>query len=690
MIESYEVGVSLVMDNRILASIAKANSALLELQNTIMGANAALNRMNRLTREAAAAASGLAAAWKGVADSVRKAQSNMGRGFGGGGGGGGFGGAASAGGGSFKALGYSSVPALAFGGGGGGGGGGLVPYTGAPGDGRLPINLPSPQSGSPRDYARAALTGGISADIGFHFLKDVFTQAASVDAIKSYMLASGFSPAQAAAAYNEANKVREQVPGSSLSGNLGLIADLKSVFASPADAMKYMPEILKQAIVAQNNGYGVSYDQAFSAARAGELSAALNNTATGQLDPVKFVKFMNAIANVSLLTSGRVGPHDYVAMAQNAGPAVMAQLSNQALFQDLPALILGLGGSRAGTALNALATQFKGGKMSQYAARAMHDIGLLPDYMFGKDGKILKHYRYGIGIAVIDKGTLPRSGLYNSNPIAWFNEVVVPHLVAHGYTTQAQQENYLYRMMSRTPGIRVSQDMIANLLLIKKYEDMISGQAGKNSYQTVVDNNPQLQAGALGQSWNAFLAALGNTAMPQAIKALNGLTDDLNAFGDWAQKHQGESKQLLDFAAGLTAVSAAVAVGSVLALALTPGGWFILGVTALGTILWDLPDAFKDIEKQAKKLFDFLGFGAASPAPEGRRWRVTGRGGGWVPNDESASATVKLDPSSVHAIAHAIKTGLTGAVVNGQARPRGKIGTNPLTSFPGTAGLPAQ
>ncbi|MDE2470239.1 MAG: hypothetical protein KGL35_16190, partial [Bradyrhizobium sp.] len=587
MIDAYEVGVTLVMDNRILVAISQANDKLLGLQNTIMGANAALKRMNGLTRDASAAADVLAKAWGRVAaaaERAAKASGGMGGGMPGGysatGGGAGSGPRAPSPFVPAGLIGYDGsralVPYAGGGGGGGAGGGGggdYIPgygggyYLPGPGPtGKPTLNLmPGSTSGgatrTPRNYAADAFKYGLGASFGFGFLKNTFNQAANIDATEAYMRASGFTADQVKQAYSIANQARESIPGSSLAGNLQLIGDLKSIFASPTEAMQYLPDVLKQAIVAENNGTGVAYDEAFSAARAGELSAALNNPKTGQLDPAKFVAFMHSIANVSLLTSGRVGAGDYVAMAQNAGPAVMAQLDNQALFQDMPALILGMGGARAGTALNALASQFKGGKMSQYAARAMHDIGLLPDYMFGKDDKILKQYRYGVGMAMLPKGAIPDMDLYDKDPVAWFNKIMVPAMQSHGLTSLTDQENYLYKTMSRTPGIRMTQDMIANLLLIKKYEDMFNSQNGANSYQTVTANNPQLQAGALGQAWDAFLAAAGNTAMPEAIKLLNSLTDDMNSMGEWAKANPGLSKALLNFAAGLTAISAVFAAG---------------------------------------------------------------------------------------------------------------------------------
>jgi hypothetical protein len=700
MIDAYEVGVSLVMDNRILRSIADANAAMGNLTNTIMGANAALKRMNSYTQTLLSSTNDLRKAWEGVATAVNRASS------GGGGAGGGNGRS------SPLATGGNGLLLI-----GGPGGGGPTGFTmpgyvnpnqlrigagGVPLYGNIPNNMPARAGASSSDYAIASAAAGAAGYGIFGFINSSVHQAAAVDAIQARMRASGFSASQVSAATGEADATRQSIPGSSLLGNLQLIFELKSVFANVGEAMKQMPTIVKQAIVANATGSGVNYDSAFQMARAGELSAALNNSATGKLDPTKFVNFMNSISTVSLMTAGRVGASDYVAMAQNAGPAIMSQLSQQALFSELPALMLGLGGDRAGTALNALASQFKGGKMSQYAARAMHDVGLLPDYMFGKDDKILDKYKYGIGLAQLPPGALPNPALYNSDPISWFNTVVVPAMAKHGITNQNDQENYLYKMMSRTPGIRVSQDMIANMLLINKYIAMMSQTAGQNSYATIAGQNPNLQISALPAALQSFQTAAGNTIMPVAIQTLNNLTSALNQMGAFAKKYPGLSHDIMETAAavGSLAISLSVISGVIfvagpllrvlktvaaigLALAgladgLTEVG---VGIAAIGLAIATLQKWFPDLFKQTNH--------------KGMHWQGSNRGGGaWVP-DAQSSAPLGSPSNPVHTvvtnpgdIGKAAASGTINHMVRGLAAPStGSTGFNPRQTPSGSAAI---
>lgn len=600
MIEAYEVGVSLVMSEAILESLALVNSRLGDTQQLIMGANAALKRMNSLTKDAAGSASTLAGAWKNIAASAAAASSAA-----------------------------SKMGGMAAGGyyaGGSGGSGVRAPRPFAPSGylgydpGNVPAVIPGSRSYGPEswpgyqipnygsggtpsgpdsnsnDYRpnwtypsgdgaddaqflyrqKLSLNGGrnrhnngggndafadmTGAYFGYGLLSSMFGSAAQIDALKANMLASGFTGSEVGAALNEANQQRVLVPGTSLAGNLDEILRLKSILGSADEAMDALPTFLKQGVVTTlaSNG-SINFDSLYSAidsmARAGELSGKLVNQSTGKIDPAQLARFATDVADISLATGGRVTPADFLAMAQNAGSGVMAQLTDPALFGNLAPLVLSMGGARAGTALNALAQQFKGGKMSQYAARAMHDIGLLPDYMFDSHDKIKGAYKYGIGLVAIPTNALPNTALYNSNPVEWLMKVLIPAMEKHGYTTSSEQQNYLYKMLSRTPGIRGLQDLIANLPQVEKYYAQFQQEQSQNNYDILLKNNPTLQASALAASWQAFLAASGQTWMPEAIKMIDSMTDFLNAAGKFATKHPGITKDLAYLTAGFAALS---------------------------------------------------------------------------------------------------------------------------------------
>lgn len=668
MIEAYEVGVSLVMSDSILESLSLVNSKFLETQQLVMGANAALRRMDSLTKTAASSANGLATAMGRVASAAKAAASSM-AGMNATGGGGypdqraprqrsgqvftpyglltynpppmpvnpgnlpatipgqsyysgdngqpnfyrsGYTPNFVPGGNNPRSASYgSNLPAVIPGAGPQGPEswpGYRIPDYGNAGTPYGPDSAPNgytpnftmggedakmsnpegakPQSKSAKK-AGSSYYGdgqGIFADatgayFGYSFLKNVFGDTGQIDAVKANMLASGFTPAQVAAAYAEADKLRQQIPGTSNLDNMKELLFLKARFGSVQEAMNSLPDILKQGVVvtAASNG-GIDFNQWFSSlnenleamARAGEISGKLVNPKTHQIDPTRLAAFTKNMADLALASGGVITPQDILALSQNAGPGVVSQLSDPALFGDLAPIILSMGGARAGTALNALAMQFKGGKMNQYNARAMHDIGLLPDYMFDKDGKLLKKYRYGIGMAEIPAGALPDQALYNKSPGAWLMQVLLPHLEAHGYTTVQEQQNYMYRLLSRTTGIRGMQDLITNLPQIEKYYAAQQAQQKQDNYQTIVANNPLLQADSLNAAVSAFMATSGQTWMPQAIKMINSMTDFMNAAGKLATKHPHITSAILDAVGGLTALAGVGFAMGVLHYALKP------------------------------------------------------------------------------------------------------------------------
>lgn len=625
MIEAYEVGVSLVMSDSILASLSLVNSKLLETQQFVMGSNAALRRMDSLTKTAASSANGLATAMGRVASAAKAAASGM------------AGMNASGGGGSYGGYSNERTPRqrsgqvfTPY---------GLLTYNPPPmpvSPGNLPATIPgnpyySGDTGSPnfrrsgyvpnwmpgsggsssgedakmsnperlelrpksakkprRSYygygGHDIFAEGMGAYFGYSLLKTTFGDAGQIDAVKANMLASGFTPAQVTAAYAEADRLRQQIPGTSNLENLKEILFLKARFGSVQEAMDSLPDILKQGIVVTAaSGGGIDYNQWLSSlnenleamARAGEISGKLVNPKTHQIDPSRLATFTKNMADLALASGGVITPQDLLALSQNAGPGVVSQLSDPALFGDLAPIILSMGGERAGTALNALAMQFKGGKMNQYNARAMHDIGLLPDYMFGKDGKLLKKYRYGIGRVEIPAGALADQSLYNKSPGAWLMQVLLPHLEAHGYTTVQEQQNYMYRLLSRTTGIRGMQDLITNLPQIEKYYAAQQAQQKQDNYQTIVKNNPLLQAESLNAAFSAFMSTSGQTWMPQAIKMINGMTDFMNAAGKLATKHPHITSLTLDLVGVITAFAGLGFAMGVLKYALKPVGLIV-------------------------------------------------------------------------------------------------------------------
>lgn len=606
MTEAYKAGTNLMMDESIFESLAGVNGSLRTFQKKLMVTNKALEHLNILTKTVLVSTNILANSLKNIAASVESAN--------------------------------ISIPNIAniVGGGynpAGGGNAGTISY---------PINLTynfsratntddeedeegdenkrehedkdknkssnKASKQKKRSYAHYDTympdeTFGVN--FGYPLFGDTVLAAGKIDVLKNKMLASGFSATQVSAAMTEADKLRRTIPGTFIGGNLQELLILKTQLGSVSEAMRVLPTILKQklTVTLASNGK-IDYNEWFSdlyknindMAKAGEQTGDLINPVTHKADPVRLAAFTTEMAGLQIATGRIITPAGLRALAKNATPKVMAQLTDPSLFGDLAPLILSMGGAQAGSALNDLALQFKSGKISQASAMALHNIGLLPDDMFGKNGKLLKKYQHGVGMANIPPGALPDYALYAKSPAAWLMRVLIPALEKHGYTSTAEQQKELYKIISSSNVSKGIHGLIANLPQIKKYYDEEQQGKSQDNYTTLVKNNPLVQLGALNAAMNALMIKAGQDWIPQAIQMINSMTAFMNAVGKLTKSHPKATNDILD----------GIALGSVGSLGLGVVGFIVKPYAAAFNLLVKaalrVPDAFKFIVKSLKRL----------------------------------------------------------------------------------------
>jgi hypothetical protein len=129
-------------------------------------------------------------------------------------------------------------------------------------------------------------------------------------------------------------------------------------------------------------------DPAFAAAQTVELLQRFYDPKTGHIDMREFTRNVEAETRVAVGIGGRVTPEQYRAYAKQSRVAGMSA-DDQFLYQDLPAVLIALGGSRAGTAHAAVYQQlltgrmiadpdgshdFEGGEGSQWAERVVRSL----------------------------------------------------------------------------------------------------------------------------------------------------------------------------------------------------------------------------------------------------------------------------------------------------------------------------
>ena len=339
----------------------------------------------------------------------------------------------------------------------------------------------------------------------------------------------------AAAAMKAAWEATQSAPGTTLGKNAEAVLDLKNVTGSLAEAMQILPDFAKLSSVlasADRRGGG-SGDPAFAAAKAmeilGQLTTEVRNPETGKIEPKIDAKqlqpHLEAMARVAIATNGRVDPQMYLAFAKQARVGGM-NLSDEFIYEKLPAMLMAMGGDRAGTAIQSISQVFQGGRLTSKSLAMMSDLGLAGDaHMVGKGGK-----------AHIE-GEVFEQKLLGVDPAAWAAKVH-SHLVNDLHMSETDAMNSVQKMSQRNTIAGFIADLMKDSAAILKEQQNIQhtspGAAGINGF---LASNPEAQVNKFHAALENLEAAFAGPAMDPAIKVMNAMTDALNRFGSWAKEN---------------------------------------------------------------------------------------------------------------------------------------------------------
>jgi hypothetical protein len=350
----------------------------------------------------------------------------------------------------------------------------------------------------------------------------------------------GASPEQIAQAIAQAGVIQRNPrnPGITLGQALSMITDLYSVDRSDFAGVLSMSTAYAQDafVLSQQKNGGDAMDVMYNILRSGEDSGKLGLlNKDGTLDLTKIERFNDLITRMVVNSGGNLSPAGVLTMFGAAGPGI-TQMSDEAIEKAL-LMSQALGPSQTGTGINAMYQEFIGGKMSQGTARALHDAGVLPDYMFGKDGKILKKYRYGIGMAMIPEGALTGEAEALSDPFGWSTKYLFgKYMNADGTVKTGDEKTVetlianLNRDYSRIPGMKdagyaifqgaVMDRQLKNIGKVQTVPDIASNYA----------STANAQLGDFGAAVNNLLVQLVSPLIPGATAGLKTLTGGLDLF----------------------------------------------------------------------------------------------------------------------------------------------------------------
>jgi hypothetical protein len=405
----------------------------------------------------------------------------------------------------------------------------------------------------------AGIVGGALLDAVRHTM----TPAIDVNRTRDVLAADmRLSPDQVDAALARARETTKLAPGTTIGENLASTLDLKSVFGSLDEAEKMLPAFgrmtaLFQALDRKGGGQG---DQSFAAAKALEVMGGMVDEKTDAaghtvrtIDPELGMRRLKDMERVAVATNMRVMPSDYLAFAKQARVAGMT-LSDEFVYQKLPAMLQVLGGQRVGTALMSMAQVFRGDKLTDKSMGAMIDIGLAgPNGLVtvgshrGRNGRMTK------GKLKVNPDAIYDLDVMGHDPQTYL-EAAQKRMEAKGIHGTEAQINALMRAAQRATIAGILADMLKDTPAILKEQQNVV-----NTRPDMAEHMAATSPAAKVQQFEAALTNLatemGSAGMNDAMRVLDAVTAGLTALGDWAHNNPGLARTAFDVAAGLGAVA---------------------------------------------------------------------------------------------------------------------------------------
>lgn len=375
---------------------------------------------------------------------------------------------------------------------------------------------------------------------------------------------------QVAEATKAAWEATRTVRGTTVTGNMEAIRDLRGVFGDMHEAVALLPRFQRMAQVLADVGGKVGEaggGQAYLAARMMELRGNMF-TPDGKLNEER-VQQLEQMTRVAVGTGGRVDPAQYLAFIQQARASGM-NLSDESLFGTLPAVMMAMGGFRAGTGLQQAWKSTVTGRMTKQGHAIAAQYGLTSPEAAHTTGE-----------------TATSTGLANyrtfaTDPIQWVVGTLLPALKAHGVTDDIGTAKAINSIFTDRTAAGFVLELARGVIAAEK--------EGRNIAQVAPDPYASLQATDVMQrerefhsAWTNLLTALGSPLVEPAMGVMRAMTNAMESVTRFAVANP-EAIRMIGI--GLAGVAAALAVlggvAIVAALAMfVPGGIGVVAFTAI-------------------------------------------------------------------------------------------------------------
>lgn len=355
--------------------------------------------------------------------------------------------------------------------------------------------------------------------------------AAANDSINRKLSNQGFSASQVKQADEEADDLRQIIPGSSEVADLNAIFDLQTAFHNPVEAMQAVAGLLKSGVITNSTNGDNEKDvgqSALNAANFDTLSDNFFNKKTQTVNQDISTVLNNGLADFALANGGSTTEY-----FQNANRSVVSQITSKDLFASIAPIIVALKSQQVAPGLAALQQAFNPKNLSQSGLAFLQQIGVKPG-----------------------------GAVYASNPAAWLEDVLIPALKSHGYNTQSQQDAFIETALKGSSFLPGLQGILAHLEEIEDYKEKYDNVADnpKNSFGSIVNSNAIIESNAATNALDMFLTTIAKAGTSQVVGGLHYLTAFVNALNNYNENHSAAAAAEMDALTGAAVVVPALGI----------------------------------------------------------------------------------------------------------------------------------
>lgn len=411
------------------------------------------------------------------------------------------------------------------------------------------------------------------AGLGF-FGKSIMAEAEVAQQLAGLRMNNTVTDADVTKARGVAERIARETPGTTIAENLHHIVDAFTVTGELNEALAGAPAVARMAYVLKNMPGAHKGDSSFAAMQAIEVMQRFYDPSTHKVSMEAFNQQLAAMTQVAVGTGGRVDGSAYLGFAKSARVGGMAA-NDEFLYRDLPAMLISLGGSRAGTGEAATFQQFITGRMTERAADQLKAAGILDQSATWKGGSVSDMQKH-----------MPGFEMFGTNPVEYVRKYM---LGSEGALQRNKVDpndrlavaKFLSDWSSRQTGLGFMAEMTLGMGGITKEGQKI-GQTTTNPMQVMQQSDPMQRMREFHAAENEMMVAFGQGAIGPALEAMKGLTKVIRDLSDWAKAHPNAAGDITLIVGGLGAMFTAAGQ---LATVVFVGGPLLVGFRALAGAL---------------------------------------------------------------------------------------------------------